>query len=1439
MMNSEYEVDPKDTTKLRNIALVCNKYLQVLLKDEEAKEDTVRAREGYWASRQCAEFNLWCTKVGVYGEGLRAIDVRLKDVPGIFELLKQLLQSLEHDLEELQQPVRPSEDVVSIHDSIDDAQSDSSSLSFISLSSSDGSEAEGVIGDPASSASEKCNAALKRHIEDTIDRLHGHALQIDRAGNKHRQERIELYRQKEGPKWAYEGYRRLANQAAKSYFPSASDSFRQRIGESFARRRIRFEYLAEHQKKRAVNAAAIHQPQSSPATVPPQSKDAERLTHLPKAQEIENLSNQRDPQDQHTIYSATVNTKLDMQPQPKRQERAESVASVALRHPGFPPPPQVCDETDSFQCPYCRLEFRTCEAGRDRWSQHVIQDFEPYFCILEECKEPFDVVNSFDGLLDHLQGHLEEQYHIDMPDGKHKEFDETEFEKYLAQYGHGKMPTEIVSIMKKASRRKGPFLFESCPFCGGYPDIIERRFPNLDTPEAQKELRRHIKQHMQDIAFFLPPYRDDISKEDDNLKSSVVTGQSFNLDDFEDPSEFLEICGKDYCDCRSRGKHVRAVLADELGAITAEQDLKDADIGTEFIIQADMVHDDTDFWAELFPNSAAYDHSPIPDEYYLGDEHLQSFIARLSPPSADYLGPESAAAQKPSEYTLTELSRASQDCMKSLAFSEMNAGFDTVPMAAEGTCKWPIRVNTYLAWSAYDHALLWINGKPGTGKSTLLKNLAERNRYVLSNADIGNINLAFFFSYYGVELQRTPFGLYRSLLYQILKQRPDVLPDLISTFQQRCEEIGKPGEAWQWNSEELQNFFQSAILKLLTTRRVWLFIDSLDACGTENAANLTQEFKSLIQTLPESSKWFHVCLTCRGYLNLDPDSELQIVLENENQCDIVKYTQAEFSTSSLLSSSDIEAFIIENARGVFTLTRLLVDQALELERKGITIDAIEEEMDSIRPILQLYHNLIERRGSLSWPLRTLDDAIINLLVDDDAADFLKYACGQTPLSWARTRGHDAAVKMLLEKGAKTKLNISPWVTSTASPTDVMAHDDIQSLSAPLRPASQLGQQKSLPIQDPIKSTNLPPPSLPAFLSLSQQDIDTKFQELAWEERVRVSQGMRDDDLGDPEWTLYKHPDTHEKMDRYMNIKPWAHNRVKLQVPESEFDYINASTITLPSSNPNQPPLRYIAMQAPTIPSFDHVWRMVAEQTSSPAVIVQLTNMVDLDVVKCNQYFPTGIKLPTGEEDTVWDLNGYNQWGDSWKAQLTFDSLEIIFGGAIEKRKLLLHICKQQQDGDVDDEEEEENEENETRVIWHFLYKRWPEFGVPAGEDLHSFLELMKLSEQYSPPSSMRIIHCSAGVGRTGCYIALEHLIRELNLGVLERYDLSSEGPDLVYNTVDTLREQRRGMVQGEMQYRFIYQVMRKLWCDKYGVVNEGEEGNNHEPAAKRFKDSKG
>lgn len=345
------------------------------------------------------------------------------------------------------------------------------------------------------------------------------------------------------------------------------------------------------------------------------------------------------------------------------------------------------------------------------------------------------------------------------------------------------------------------------------------------------------------------------------------------------------------------------------------------------------------------------------------------------------------------------------------------------------------------------------------------------------------------------------------------------------------------------------------------------------------------------------------------------------------------------------------------------------------------------------------------------------------------------------------------------------------------------------------------------------------------------------------------------------------------------------------------------------------PDRYIAMQGPKRNTTDHVWRMVVEQLESPAVIVMLTETHEANMEKCYPYFPRS----PGEAPL--EINERDEFGDAFRATVHCEAIEETEAGdAIELRKLIIRsyksprkVAKTRSDGDrdnlttpvaaVDDSgdvkmlsplktapdgedlsgedcsddksvnaelgdsahtlQKELPGEYEERIVWHFLYKNWPDFGVPAFEDLDSFFTLMRLSrEKNASPENPRIVHCSAGVGRSGTFIALEHLMRELDAGVLDNWDSPShfrhrrtdegdspatdgdnrngqhrsdddsdgkmdvedppaaatevEGDDLIFHTVNQLREQRRSMVQAEPQFLFIYEVMRKLWEDRYG-----------------------
>ncbi|KAH7304480.1 putative Pfs NB-ARC and ankyrin-domain-containing protein, partial [Stachybotrys elegans] len=309
-------------------------------------------------------------------------------------------------------------------------------------------------------------------------------------------------------------------------------------------------------------------------------------------------------------------------------------------------------------------------------------------------------------------------------------------------------------------------------------------------------------------------------------------------------------------------------------------------------------------------------------------------------------------------------------CLQSLAFPEMESRSKDVDTATPGTCEWLLGHDTYKSWEQSSRGLLWIKGKPGSGKSTLLRHALNR-----IEADKGRDNaivLSFFFYGRGVELQRTPLGLFRSLLHQLLSQAPVALRDLVDTFEKNDKERGKLGEKWAWHLGDMQGFFQASIPKVLENRSVWLFVDALDE--SSNHAEMIKKLQSLLWGLPTSSQ-FHICFSCRHDLNFDKSGEFKICLEDENEKDISTYVRFQLSTSSTspeLRESEIPKIITEEARGLFMWARLAMEKVLELDREGKGLREIEKEIRSIPPDLHdLYHELVDQMSETEASLKLI------------------------------------------------------------------------------------------------------------------------------------------------------------------------------------------------------------------------------------------------------------------------------------------------------------------------------------------------------------------------------------------------------------------------------------------------------------------------------------
>lgn len=302
------------------------------------------------------------------------------------------------------------------------------------------------------------------------------------------------------------------------------------------------------------------------------------------------------------------------------------------------------------------------------------------------------------------------------------------------------------------------------------------------------------------------------------------------------------------------------------------------------------------------------------------------------------------------------------ECLRSLYFTGMNDRTDDIDNEAEGTCSWLLQHPVYMAWVSCTTGTICVKGKPGSGKSTLLRFALEKGKAAL---DLGEaaVFLSFFFHRRGVELQRTPAGLFQSLLYQLLKQAPDTLSEIVAEFKERCEERGKHGEKWWWHPRDLRRFFLSSLPKVLETRQVVLFVDALDECEQHSAGELAADLTSLSQRFPNLQP-FRACFTCRHFPQvLTLDSESTILLDNENTDDIETYVQA--SLPAYYCTPEIVSFIVQHAQGVFMWARLALKKVQPLLRQMASPAQIMNEIDRPQDFNYLYGEIARLTSSPS------------------------------------------------------------------------------------------------------------------------------------------------------------------------------------------------------------------------------------------------------------------------------------------------------------------------------------------------------------------------------------------------------------------------------------------------------------------------------------------
>ncbi|KAM3914325.1 receptor-type tyrosine-protein phosphatase F isoform 7-T7 [Leptodactylus fuscus] len=293
--------------------------------------------------------------------------------------------------------------------------------------------------------------------------------------------------------------------------------------------------------------------------------------------------------------------------------------------------------------------------------------------------------------------------------------------------------------------------------------------------------------------------------------------------------------------------------------------------------------------------------------------------------------------------------------------------------------------------------------------------------------------------------------------------------------------------------------------------------------------------------------------------------------------------------------------------------------------------------------------------------------------------------------------------------------------------------------------------------DPVelRRLNYQTPGMRDHPPISINDLAEHIDRLKANDGLKFSQEYESIDPGQQFTWENSNLEVNKPKNRYANVIAYDHSRVILTsvdgVPGS--DYINANYI-----DGYRKQNAYIATQGPLPETLSDFWRMVWEQRTT--TIVMMTRLEEKSRVKCDQYWPS-----RGTE--------------------TYGMIQVTLLDTVELATYTVRTFALYKNGSC-----------EKREIRQFQFMAWPDHGVPEyPTPILAFLRRVKACNP--PDAGPMVVHCSAGVGRTGCFIVIDAMLERVKL----------EKTVDIYGHVTCMRSQRNYMVQTEDQYIFIHEAL--------------------------------
>lgn len=290
----------------------------------------------------------------------------------------------------------------------------------------------------------------------------------------------------------------------------------------------------------------------------------------------------------------------------------------------------------------------------------------------------------------------------------------------------------------------------------------------------------------------------------------------------------------------------------------------------------------------------------------------------------------------------------------------MNYRHEGVRKNQDATYQWLMTHPQWLAWidqarAVEHHGLLWIKGKPGAGKSTIMNfaySQATKNKTITA--------ISFFFNAQGDILERSVIGMCRSLLFQLINALPTLDLLKVQRYKDELDDLYSVQHP-EWGLGLLQDMLQTAVDRL-GEQRLMLLIDALDECNEEEVEAMVEYFKNLGKHAMQDGKLLRICFSSRHYPHIDIQNGLVLDLESQQgHCnDITTYIESRLKIGERKTSQGIKRWLYERSKGIFMWVVLVVTILNRALDRG-QIHEITYRLDEIPTGLSsLFKNILGR-----------------------------------------------------------------------------------------------------------------------------------------------------------------------------------------------------------------------------------------------------------------------------------------------------------------------------------------------------------------------------------------------------------------------------------------------------------------------------------------------